>query len=67
MILFAAAGVLGGLLRDVAPDKEAIWKFSPFPDLSLWRLVRRRDLRLPAFSLLCVLVILMAETLRHVR
>jgi len=66
MILFAAAGILGGLLRDVAPDKEAIWKFSPFPDLSLWRLVRRRDLRLPAFSLLCVLVILMAETLRHV-
>ena len=42
MILFAAVGVLGGLLRDVAPDKEAIWKFSPFPDLSLWRL------RLPA-------------------
>jgi two-component system, LytTR family, sensor kinase len=66
MILFAAAGVLGGLLRDVAPDKEAIWKFSPFPDLSLWRLVRRRDLRLPAFSLLCVLVILLAEFLRHV-
>ncbi len=52
MLLFAAAGVLGGLLRDVAPDKEVIWKFSPFPDLSLWRLVRRRDLRLPAFSLL---------------
>jgi two-component system, LytTR family, sensor kinase len=66
MILFAAAGVLGGLLRDVAPDKEAIWKFSPFPDLRLWRFVRRRDLRLPAFSLLCVLVILLAEFLRHV-
>ena len=60
-------GVLGGLLRDLAPDKEAIWKFSPFPDLSLWRFVRRcatRDLRLPAFSLLCVLVILLAELLR---
>ncbi len=66
MILFAAAGVLGGLLRDVAPDKEAIWKFSPFPDLSLWRLIRRRDLRLPAFSLACVLVILLAEFLRYV-
>ncbi len=66
MILFAAAGVLGGLLRDVAPDKEAIWKFSPFPDLSLWRLVRRRDLRLPLFSLLCVLVIALAEFLRDV-
>src|SRR5579862_5298962 len=40
MVLFAAVGVLGGLLRDLAPDKEAIWRFSPFPDLSLWRLLR---------------------------
>ena len=51
-------------MRDLAPDKEAIWKFSPFPDLSLWRLLRRRDLRLPAFSLLCVVAILLAELLR---
>jgi two-component system LytT family sensor kinase len=64
MPLLAAAGVLGGLLRDVAPDKEAIWKFSPFPDLSLYRLVRKRDLRLPLFSLLCVLAILLSELLR---
>ncbi|MGD1090584.1 MAG: sensor histidine kinase [Bryobacteraceae bacterium] len=64
MVLFAAVGVLGGLLRDLAPDKEAIWKFSPFPDLALWRLFRKRDLRLPAFSLGCVLVILLAEALR---
>jgi two-component system LytT family sensor kinase len=64
MVLFAAVGVLGGLLRDLAPDKEAIWRFSPFPDLSLWRLLQRRDLRLPVFSLLCVLAIVVAETLR---
>jgi|GraSoiStandDraft_41_1057321.scaffolds.fasta_scaffold03723_10 two-component system LytT family sensor kinase len=64
MTLFAAVGVLGGLLRDVAPDKEAIWKFTPFPDLSLYRLLRKRDLRLPGFSLACVLVILLAELLR---
>jgi two-component system LytT family sensor kinase len=64
MPLLAAVGVLGGLLRDVAPDKEAIWKFSPFPDLTLWRLVRRRDWRLPAFSLLCILAILSCELLR---
>lgn len=64
MTLFAAVGVLGGLLRDLAPDKEAIWKFTPFPDLSLWRLLRKRDLRLPAFSLGCVLAILLAESLR---
>lgn len=64
MPLFAAVGVLGGLLRDIAPDKEAIWTFSPFPDLNLWRLARKRDLRLPAFSLLCILAILLAELLR---
>ena len=64
MPLLAAVGVLGGLLRDVAPDKEAIWKFSPFPDLTLWRLIRKRDWRLPAFSLLCILAILLAELLR---
>src|SRR5580658_2630185 len=65
IILFAAVGVLGGLLRDIAPDKEAIWKFSPFPDLTLWRLLRRRDLRLTAFSLVCVLAILASELLRE--
>ena len=64
MVLFAAGGVLGGLLRDLAPDKDAIWRWSPFPDLSLWRLIRRRDLRLAGFSLGCVLVILLAELLR---
>ncbi len=64
MPLLAAVGVLGGLLRDVAPDKEAIWKFSPFPDLSLWRMARKREFRLPAFSLLCILAILFTELLR---
>ncbi|MGA3189321.1 MAG: histidine kinase [Bryobacteraceae bacterium] len=64
MPLLAAVGVLGGLLRDVAPDKEAIWRFSPFPDLNLWRLARKRDLRLPAFSLLCIVAILLTELLR---
>jgi two-component system, LytTR family, sensor kinase len=63
MTLFAAAGVLGGLLRDVAPDTEAIWKLT-FPDQALFRLLRKRDLRLPAFSLVCVLGILLAEFLR---
>ena len=64
MVLFAAAGVLGGLLRDLAPDKDYIWKFTMFPDLALARLIRKRDLRLPAFSIACVLVIFLAELLR---
>src|SRR6202158_3590406 len=63
MTLFAAAGVLGALLRDVAPDKEAIWKLT-FPDQALFRLLRKRDLRPAAFSLVCVLMILLAEFLR---
>jgi two-component system LytT family sensor kinase len=64
MTLFAAVGVLGGLLRDVAPDKEFIWKFTMFPDLALVRLLRKGDLRLPAFSIICVLMIALAELLR---
>jgi two-component system LytT family sensor kinase len=63
MTLFAAVGVLGGLLRDLAPEKEAIWKFTS-PDLALVRLLRKRDLRLTAFSLCCVAAILLAEVLR---
>src|SRR4029078_12152119 len=63
MTLLAAAGVLGGLLRDVTPDKEAIWKLT-FPDQALFRLLRKHDLRLPAFSLVCVLAIFVAEFLR---
>src|SRR5258706_3644002 len=63
MVLFAAAGVLGALLRDVAPGQEAIWKLT-FPDQALFRLLRKRDLRPAAFSLVCVLMILLAEFLR---
>ncbi|MEZ5355249.1 MAG: histidine kinase [Bryobacteraceae bacterium] len=40
MPLFAAAGVLGGLVRDVAPDPEAIYSISPFPDRNLYRAIR---------------------------
>jgi two-component system LytT family sensor kinase len=63
MTLFAAVGVLGGLLRDVAPDKDDIWRLS-VPDQALFRLLRKRDLRPAAFSLVCVLAILVAEFLR---
>ena len=65
MLLFAAAGVMGGLLRDLAPHKEFIWKFTPFPDLAIVRLLRRGDLRLAGFSIACVGVIVLAEVLRQ--
>jgi two-component system LytT family sensor kinase len=65
MLLFAAAGVMGGLLRDLAPDKEFIWKFTPDPTLASVRLLRRGDLRLAGFSIACVGVIVLAEVLRQ--
>lgn len=65
MPLYAGIGVLGGLLRDVAPEQEDVWRFSPFPDLSVYRLLRRRyDLRRSAFHLACLLSIVAADLLR---
>lgn len=65
MPLYAGVGVLGGLLRDVAPDKEDVWRFSPFLDLSVYRLFRRRyDLRRSAFHVACILSIVAADLLR---
>ncbi len=43
----AAAGLLGGLIRQVFPNKEDIWDFGPFLFLGvprkLWRLVRHGE------------------------
>jgi len=65
MPLLAAVGVLGGLLRDVAIDTEDIWRFSPFFDLNVYRLFRRREYRRGGFHLLFLLVILASECLRQ--
>ena len=35
------AGLLAGLLRHIAGDREAIWSFSPLFDLSIYRWIRR--------------------------
>jgi two-component system LytT family sensor kinase len=61
MPLFAGVGVLGGLLRDFAPDPEEIWRFSPFLDRA-----RRPGLsaRTRFFHVLFLLTILFAELLR---
>src|SRR5205085_2541681 len=34
-------GVVAGMLRNVAGDREDIWSFSPFIDLSIYRWIRR--------------------------
>jgi two-component system, LytTR family, sensor kinase len=35
------AGIVAGWLRRFAPEQEDIWSFSPFIDLSLYRMIRR--------------------------
>jgi two-component system, LytTR family, sensor kinase len=41
MPLNVFAGIIAGQLRRFAPEQEDIWSFSPFIDLSLYRMIRR--------------------------
>jgi two-component system LytT family sensor kinase len=68
MPLFAGVGVLGGLLRDIAPEQEAIWRFSPYLDLEFSRILHfgKDDFRRTAFQLTCLVAILASELLRFV-
>jgi two-component system LytT family sensor kinase len=67
MPLYAAAGVAGGLLRDLAPEPEDVWRFSPFLDLSIWRLIRYPAARRrSAYHLAILISILITEMLREV-
>lgn len=59
MPLYAGVGVLGGVLRDLAPEPEEIWRFSPLPDLKLYLDPSRQG-----FQLFFLLTILFAEFLR---
>ncbi len=64
MPIFAGVGVLGGLLRDIAPEKEDVWRFSPLFSLKPERLRQRTyQLRL-MFQLGCLLTIIFTELLR---
>lgn len=38
--LYLAAGLAAGVLRNMARDKEDIWSFTPFMDLSIYRWIR---------------------------
>jgi two-component system LytT family sensor kinase len=65
MPLLAAVGILGGLLRDCAPDTEDVWRFSPLFDLSIYRLFRRgQDRSRAIFQLYFLFAIVFAEFLR---
>ena len=42
MPLFAGVGVLGGLLRDLAPSTDDIWSFSPLVEWNPFRVFRKK-------------------------
>lgn len=75
MPLYAAAGIIGGLMHDLAPRGEDIWSFSPFVDLNLYRLFRqvlrlnrnaiqRRVIELALYNIVCNALVMAAELLR---
>ena len=67
MPLLAAVGVFGGLLRDLAPDPEEIWRVSPFFDLSIYRFFKEdKNHRRTAFHLSLFAAILSSEFLRQI-
>ena len=39
--ILAIYALVGGLVRHVCPDKEEIWRYSPFIELSLYRSIKR--------------------------
>jgi two-component system, LytTR family, sensor kinase len=75
MPLFAATGLIGALMHDLAPQREDIWYFSPFFDLNLYRLLRqilrlkrdaiqRRVVERAAFNTTCNALVVSTELLR---
>lgn len=75
MPLFAAAGILGAVMHDLAPQTEDIWYFSPFIDLNLYRLfkqvlrmgrgaIQRRLVERAAFNVACNAIVVLTEVLR---
>jgi len=66
MPLLASVGVLGGVLRDLAPNPEEVWRFTPFFDLNIYRFFKEsKDPRRSAFHLEFFAGILVAEFLRQ--
>jgi two-component system LytT family sensor kinase len=65
--LYVVTGFVAGQLREFAPHREEIWRFSPFNYLSLLRWIRRTEPR-PSFSdwqmvfLLSILVLRFAQS-----
>ncbi len=66
------AGFLAGIMRNLASDREVIWSFSPFVDLSIYRWIRRNiprpkvDWQIGFFVLIMGLCFTRMELVRHV-
>ena len=56
--LNALIGLISGQLREFAPHREEIWKFSPFNYLSLYRWIRRTGPRFNDWQMMFLLTIL---------
>ena len=64
--VFAIMGLAGGLLRDSASVEDDIWRFSPFPDINVYRVFQPgRDLRSALFHLYVTFGVLAAEFVRQ--
>ncbi len=63
---FSIVGVAGGLLRDSASDREDIWRFSPFPDVNIYRIFQPgRDFQSALLHAYFALAVLAVEFLRQ--
>jgi two-component system LytT family sensor kinase len=62
----AAVGLGGGLLRDSPTDKEEVWRFSPFPDVNIYRVFQQgRELRSALFHVFFSFGVVAAEFVRQ--
>ena len=63
---YAAAGLGGGLLRDSASNPDDVWRFSPFPDVNLYRIFEPgRELRSALFHAYFSFSVIAIELLRQ--
>lgn len=63
---YAAAGLGGGLLRDSASSPDDVWRFSPFPDVNLYRIFEPgRELRSAMFHAWFSVAVLATEFFRQ--
>jgi len=63
---YAAVGLGGGVLRDSASSPDDVWRFSPFPDVNVYRVFEPgRELRSALFHAYFSVGVLLTEFLRQ--